>query len=89
MKQLVIKQLVIIILTVIILGILFMSMDGSDQEYKSNNIPEYEISPTSNIHRCIIDSCEYIVWNQGLAHKGNCKFCAERRKKENKDIHNK
>ena len=83
------KQLVILILSGIILGILFISMDESDQEYNANNIPEYKISPTSNIHRCIIDSCEYITWNQGLAHKGNCKFCAERRKKENQDIQNK
>ena len=32
----------------------------------------------------IIDSCEYISYSggYGLAHKGNCKFCAERRKKE-------
>lgn len=30
----------------------------------------------------IIDSCEYIHWVYGLAHKGNCKYCAERRKKE-------
>ena len=30
----------------------------------------------------IIDSCEYIHWIYGLAHKGNCKFCTERRKKK-------
>ena len=30
----------------------------------------------------IIDSCEYILWGHGLAHKGNCKFCKERRQKE-------
>lgn len=30
----------------------------------------------------IIDSCEYISRAQGLTHKGNCKFCAERREKE-------
>ena len=38
----------------------------------------------------IIDSCEYI--NRGvyggnvLIHKGNCKFCAERRKQELKEL---
>jgi hypothetical protein len=26
----------------------------------------------------IIDSCEYIVGYHVMAHKGNCKFCAER-----------
>ena len=30
----------------------------------------------------IVDSCEYIRGGYRLAHKGNCKFCAERRKKE-------
>jgi uncharacterized lipoprotein NlpE involved in copper resistance len=30
----------------------------------------------------IVDSCEYIKGYNSLAHKGNCKFCAERRKKE-------
>lgn len=36
----------------------------------------------------IIDSCEYISYNggYGLAHKGNCKFCAERRKKEQEEL---
>ena len=32
----------------------------------------------------VIDSCEYIASDYSLAHKGNCKFCAERRKKETK-----
>jgi hypothetical protein len=34
----------------------------------------------------VIDSCEYIAWGHGLAHKGNCKFCAERRRNELKKI---
>lgn len=34
----------------------------------------------------IIDSCEYINWDFGLAQKHNCKFCAERRKKELDEI---
>lgn len=31
-----------------------------------------------------LDSCEYIKWNAsyGYQHKGNCKFCKERRQKE-------
>lgn len=34
----------------------------------------------------VIDSCEYIHWVYGLAHKGDCKFCAERRKKEQEEL---
>lgn len=30
----------------------------------------------------VIDSCEYISGYNRLAHKGNCRFCKERRQKE-------
>ena len=37
-----------------------------------------------------IDSCEYLIrsgYSFGLmSHKGNCKFCKERRKQENKTV---
>ena len=35
-----------------------------------------------------MDSCEYIKWNAsyGFQHKGNCKFCKERRQKELKEL---
>lgn len=39
----------------------------------------------SEYRQIVIDSCEYIEANYALAHKGNCKFCAERRKKELKE----
>ena len=35
---------------------------------------------------CVIDSCEYVYISSGyqgfLAHKGNCKYCEQRRKRE-------
>ena len=34
----------------------------------------------------IIDSCEYIRGPHKLAHKGNCRFCKERRQKELKKL---
>lgn len=34
----------------------------------------------------LIDSCEYISWGGGFTHKGNCKFCTERRKQELKEL---
>ena len=37
-------------------------------------------------YTCEIDSCEYIKHGHGLAHKGNCRFCAERRKQEIKEL---
>ena len=33
-----------------------------------------------------IDSCEYIQGGYMLAHKGNCKFCVERRKKVQEEL---
>ena len=39
----------------------------------------------------IVDSCEYVGWAIGsragiLAHKGNCRFCTERRKQELEEL---
>lgn len=34
----------------------------------------------------VIDSCEYIEAFKKLAHKGNCRFCAERRKKDTAEV---
>lgn len=36
----------------------------------------------------VIDSCEYVATAYQLAHKGSCKYCAERRKKELEEILN-
>ena len=33
-----------------------------------------------------IDDCEYIRSGSHFAHKGNCRFCAERRQKELKEL---
>ena len=55
---------------------------GHDKRVKlpSSDISEYEV--------VIIDSCEYIknFGSTKLAHKGNCRFCAERRKQEIKEL---
>lgn len=34
----------------------------------------------------IIDSCEYVNCGHGLAHKGNCRLCKERRQKELEEL---
>lgn len=33
-----------------------------------------------------LDSCEYIAGLNQLAHKGNCRFCKERRQKELEEL---
>ena len=37
----------------------------------------------------VVDSCEYLVYDGNdidMTHKGNCRFCAERRKQEIKEL---
>lgn len=38
----------------------------------------------------LIDSCEYVKWSNGFGahytHKGNCRFCKERRQKELEEL---
>jgi hypothetical protein len=50
----------------------------------TNNIPVGEGLHDAHLYN--IDSCEYIVWTGGLAHKGNCRFCKERRQKELEEL---
>lgn len=45
-----------------------------------------EAKRLSGFNIFIVDSCEYISRGDWLAHKGNCKFCAERRKQELKEL---
>ena len=46
---------------------------------------DYQTTGGNGYNTEIIDSCEYLVRREGyagyMAHKGNCKFCEERRKK--------
>ena len=64
----------LILLALVAVMMVGCSLDGKD---------------VTDIHSvCIIDSCEYVVVS-GFSyptHKGNCKYCAERRKKELQEI---
>ena len=62
-----------------LLALTALIMVGCD--YNSNR--NIDTKTEGNLYGTIIvDSCEYIRGKDKLAHKGNCKFCAERRKKE-------
>ena len=71
------KKLLLLTLAAII-------MVGCDQQQLANNITKDDFGV------CVYDSCEYLIAAHGykgfLAHKGNCKFCAERRKQELKEL---
>jgi len=32
----------------------------------------------SQPYEVVMDSCEYVRYDRGITHKGNCKFCAKR-----------
>lgn len=73
------KLILLLVLAFVVCGCVQKNEDGS---LKLNT------GCFSESHIVIIDSCEYISYNggYGLAHKGNCKFCAERRKKEQEEL---
>jgi len=68
------KLLGLIVVGLILFGCAERKADGSweiDREHKAQSVarrPYIEV----------IDSCEYVIWGRGMAHKGNCKFCAAR-----------
>jgi len=66
---------------IILLALTALMMVGCVEHYEETKInSDYSVR--------VIDSCEYIVLNGvGVkAHKGNCRFCKERRQKELKKL---
>lgn len=66
---------------IILLALTALVMVGCTEHYEETKInSDYSVR--------VIDSCEYIVLNGvGVkAHKGNCRFCKERRQKELKEF---
>ena len=71
------KKILLLVLAAIIIV-------GCDQQQYANDITKDDFGV------CVYDSCEYLIAAHGykgfLAHKGNCKFCAERRNQELKKL---
>ena len=59
---------------------------GCNQSTNNMEAPVGGNTFKSSFQTIIIDSCEYITGLDRLAHKGNCKYCAERRKKEQEEL---
>lgn len=72
-----IKKIILSALTALI-------MVGCDQQKIADDVTKNDFGV------CIYDSCEYLIGAHGykgfLAHKGNCRFCKERRQKELKEL---
>lgn len=70
------KKIIFTALTALIMvGCEYQNPDGS-----------YNTSKSLMMETVVIDSCEYISGYYRLAHKGNCRFCKERRQKELKEL---
>ncbi len=66
---------------IILLALTTLIMVGCNEEInKTTKIEQFKILQ--------IDSCEYLKTFDyyGIAHKGNCRFCKERRQKELKEL---
>ena len=68
-----------ILLLIIITSMISCNEYNPDGSYKTN-------MTLGRFYLLKIDSCEYIRSRYRLAHKGNCKYCAERRKQELKEL---
>ena len=73
MKKIIVGLIVLIVIAMTSCCSVKKNSDGSVLIGEGND---------SNPNVVVIDSCEYIQWGYGLTHKGNCKFCEERRAKE-------
>ena len=70
------KKIILLALTALMMvGCEYLNSDGSYDTFKS-----------LTLKTVVIDSCEYIKDSYRLAHKGNCRFCKERRQKELKEL---
>lgn len=55
--------------------------------YRQNADGSYTVgNALTEFNVLTIDSCEYIVDGYWMSHKGNCKYCTERRKKEQEEL---
>ena len=68
------KKIVLVALTALLLA-------GCAERDKS-----YDNYMPVGYHVVVINGCEYIEETYGLAHKGNCKYCEQRRKKEQEEL---
>ena len=72
-------------LVVLVLALAFIAVVACTQRKPDGSIvidETHSSTMTLNPRLEIIDSCEYLFYDRGVTHKGNCKFCKERRQKE-------
>ena len=68
------KKIILLALTA------FMMVGCSEVKYTKHQ------TTTQDVGVFEYDSCEYITIYSGVSHKGNCRFCKERRQKELEEL---
>lgn len=60
--------------------LLVMASCGQSAEEKQTQTKRMKFIDAAgvNVYLTEIDSCEYLITNKGLIHKGNCKYCKYR-----------
>ena len=67
---------------IILLALVTLMMVGCREQ----TIPQEHIDEYLKEQMFVVDSCEYLNFGKSSSHKGNCRFCAERRKQELKEL---
>lgn len=69
---------------IILLALTALMMVGCEKSsYKTQ---QEEIDDIYAKRTFVVDSCEYITFWKSSTHKGNCRFCKERRQKELEEL---
>ena len=73
---------------IILLALAALMMVGCDMKQTTENIEAPFGGDITNTpyQTILIDSCEYITGAHSLAHKGNFRFCKERRQKKLEEL---
>lgn len=71
----------------IICCLISCTIESDNGSQKSKTYFEVADNPYMKVEVVVIDECEYMYVRYDMfTHKGNCKYCAERRKNEMKEL---
>jgi len=82
------EKIILLALTALMILLAFTAliMAGCDVKQPNTNTEASENIRRLGYEVIVVDNCEYIRGNKKLAHKGNCRFCKERRQKELEEL---
>ena len=78
------KLVLLVLIAVMMAGCNNNTDDEYTAPYAHGGLESYVVG--AQMYTVIIDSCEYVGTRFQLAHKGNCKFCIERKKQKLREM---